>query len=98
MPYVIARPHKRFAALAASMLTLLVVASPAAADTGCQTAPTSPVFAQFGDTASYAPLQGVTFEGDMTGWSLNAAIVAGPTGRVRRRGPNPTRPGWSRAR
>ena len=33
------------------------------------------MFAQFGDTASYAPLQGGTFEGDMTGWSLNGASV-----------------------
>jgi hypothetical protein len=75
MPYIIARPPRRLIALAASMLTLMVAASPAAADTGCQTTSSSPVFATFGDIASYTPLQGGSFEGDMTGWSLNGASV-----------------------
>jgi hypothetical protein len=75
MPYVIARPPRRTIALAASMFALMVAASPAAADTGCPTVPTSPVFATFGDLASYTPLQGGTFEGDMSGWSLNGASV-----------------------
>lgn len=75
MPYVIARPPRRIIALAASLFALMVAASPAAADTGCPTVPTSPVFATFGDLASYTPLQGGTFEGDMSGWSLNGASV-----------------------
>jgi hypothetical protein len=77
MPYVIVRPG-RIIALAAASLTLMVAASPAAADTGCTTAPSSPVFAQFGDTANYMPLQGGNFEGPLTGWSLaKASVVSG---------------------
>jgi hypothetical protein len=75
MPYILTRPHKRFIAPLAAALALMVAASPAAADPGCAAAPSSPVFAQFGDTASYTPLAGGTFEGDMAGWSLNGASV-----------------------
>jgi hypothetical protein len=78
MPYIIGRPHKRILALVAASLTMMVAASPAAADTGCPTPPTSPVLAQFGDTANYTLLQGGNFEGNMAGWSLNkASVVSG---------------------
>jgi hypothetical protein len=36
----------------------------------------STVFAALGDTANYTPVSGGTFEGDMSGWTLNSASVA----------------------
>jgi len=36
----------------------------------------STVFSSLGDTANYTPLTGGTFEGDMSGWTLNSASVA----------------------
>ena len=36
----------------------------------------STVFAALGDTANYTPVTGGTFEGDMSGWTLNSASVA----------------------
>jgi hypothetical protein len=35
----------------------------------------SQVFAALGDTANYTPVAGGTFEGDMSGWTLNGASV-----------------------
>jgi hypothetical protein len=36
----------------------------------------STVFAALGDTANYTPVTGGTFEGGMSGWTLNSASVA----------------------
>ena len=79
MPYVTSWPHKRALALVAACFALAVAAQPAAAATTPTTCPdmvSSQVFAALGDTANYTPVIGGTFEGDMSGWTLNSASVA----------------------
>jgi hypothetical protein len=79
LPYVTSWPHKRALALVAACFALAVAAQPAAAATTPTTCPdmvSSQVFAALGDTANYSPLAGGTFEGDMSGWTLNGASVA----------------------
>ena len=76
LPYISQWPHKRVIVLAAACFALLVGAQTAAADSPCPYQPTSQVLAPFGDTANYTLVSGGTFEGDMTGWSLNGASVA----------------------
>jgi hypothetical protein len=49
---------------------------PAVALAGCPTSPVSQPFARFGDSASYTPLQGGSFESGTPGWSLTNASVA----------------------
>ena len=79
MPYVTSWPHKRALALVAACFALAVAAQPAAAATNPTTCPdmvSSQVFAALGDTANYTPVIGGTFEGNMSGWTLNSASVA----------------------
>jgi hypothetical protein len=79
LPYVTSWPHKRAIALVAACFALAVAAQPAAAATTPTTCPdtvSSQVFAALGDTANYTPVTGGTFEGDMSGWTLNGASVA----------------------
>jgi hypothetical protein len=79
LPYVTSWPHKRALALVAACFALAVAAQPAAAATTPTTCPdmvSSQVFAALGDTANYTPVLGGTFEGDMSGWTLNSASVA----------------------
>jgi hypothetical protein len=77
LPYVTSWPHKRALALVAACFALAVAAQPAAAATNnCPTLSSSTVFAALGDNANYTPVSGGTFEGDMTGWTLNNAAVA----------------------
>ncbi|MGZ4180109.1 MAG: hypothetical protein ACXVUL_05420 [Solirubrobacteraceae bacterium] len=78
MPYVTSWPHKRALALVAACFALAVAAQPAAAatPTTCPDTVSSTVFAALGDTANYTPVTGGTFEGDMSGWTLNSASVA----------------------
>ena len=78
MPYVIERPPKRLLAVAAALVSLLILAPAASADTstsGCPIPPSSQVLSQLGDTASYALVPGGDFEGNMSGWTLNGASV-----------------------
>jgi hypothetical protein len=76
LPYVSSWPHKRALALVAACFALAVAAQPAAADTlNCPTLSSSTVFAALGDNANYTPVSGGTFEGDMSGWTLNSASV-----------------------
>ena len=61
---------------ALSGTALLVGAVPAVAGAACPSSPSSNVFAQFNDNASYVLVQGGNFESGASGWSLtNAAIV-----------------------
>jgi hypothetical protein len=78
LPYVTSWPHKRALALVAACFALAVAAQPAAAatPTTCPDMVSSTVFAALGDTANYTPVTGGTFEGDMSGWTLNSASVA----------------------
>jgi hypothetical protein len=77
LPYVTSWPHKRALALVAACFALAVAAQPAAAATNnCPTLSSSTVFAALGDNANYTPVSGGTFEGNMTGWTLNNAAVA----------------------
>jgi len=78
LPYVTSWPHKRALALVAACFALAVAAQPAAAatPTTCPDMVSSTVFSALGDTANYTPLTGGTFEGDMSGWTLNSASVA----------------------
>ena len=78
MPYVTSWPHKRALALVAACFALAVAAQPAAAatPTTCPDTVSSTVFAALGDTANYTPVTGGTFEGGMSGWTLNSASVA----------------------
>lgn len=78
LPYVTSWPHKRALALVAACFALAVAAQPAAAatPTTCPDMVSSTVFSALGDTANYTPLTGGTFEGDMSGWTLNNASVA----------------------
>ena len=78
MPYVTSWPHKRALALVAACFALAVAAQPAAAatPTTCPDTISSTVFAALGDTANYTPVTGGTFEGGMSGWTLNSASVA----------------------
>ena len=78
MPYVTSWPHKRALALVAACFALAVAAQPAAAatPTTCPDMVSSTVFSALGDTANYTPVTGGTFEGDMSGWTLNSASVA----------------------
>jgi hypothetical protein len=74
-------------ALVAACFALLVVAHPSAASAEgyygsgdsyrCTPTlnPAAPVFAPLADTANYVVLPGGTFEGEMSGWSLNGASV-----------------------
>jgi hypothetical protein len=64
--------------LVAACFALAVAAQPAAAAARvtCPTLSSSPLFAALGDTANYTPVSGGTFEGAMTGWTLNNAAVA----------------------
>jgi hypothetical protein len=78
LPYVTSWPHKRALALVAACFALAVAAQPAAAATTPTTCPdmvSSQVFAALGDTANYTPVAGGTFEGDVSGWTLNGASV-----------------------
>jgi hypothetical protein len=76
VPYVINRPPRRALALVAACLGLAVTAAPAAANTtSCALPVSNPVFASLGDTADYFALPGGTFEGSLSGWSLNGAHV-----------------------
>ena len=77
MPYVTSWPHKRALALVAACFALAVAAQPAAAatHTTCPDMVSSTVFSALGDTANYTPVTGGTFEGDMSGWTLNGASV-----------------------
>jgi hypothetical protein len=79
LPYVTSWPHKRVLALVAACFALAVAAQPAAAATTPTTCPdtvSSQVFAALGDTANYTPVAGGSFEGDVSGWTLNGASVA----------------------
>ena len=76
LPYVTSWPHKRVLALVAACFALAVAAQPAAAATNnCPTLSSSTVFSALGDNANYTPVSGGTFEGDMSGWTLNSASV-----------------------
>jgi hypothetical protein len=78
MPYVMDWPPKRILALAAVGVAFLVGAPAASADSTCPSPPSSNVFSQFGDDASYSLVPGGDFEGDTSGWSLdNASVVQG---------------------
>ncbi len=57
-------------------VVLFVGVAPAVANAGCPSSPVSRPFAQFGDTATYTPLQGGSFESGTPGWSLTNASVA----------------------
>lgn len=70
----------RFAVKLACMAGLVVgllalMAAPAMAS-NCQGGSLSKPFAQFGDSASYAPVSGGSFESGAAGWSLTRASVA----------------------
>jgi hypothetical protein len=76
MPYVMDWPPKRVLAVALVGLAMLIAAPVASADSGsCPVPPSSPVFSQFGDGASYALVPGGNFEGSTAGWTLNGASV-----------------------
>ncbi len=61
---------------ALSGTALLIAAVPAAASAACPSSPSSNVFAEFNDNASYVLVQGGNFESGAAGWSLtNAAVV-----------------------
>jgi hypothetical protein len=64
--------------LVAACFALAVAAQPAAAAPRltCPTLSSAPLFTALGDNANYTPLSGGTFEGSMTGWTLNHAAVA----------------------
>jgi hypothetical protein len=52
-----------------------VASTPASPVAGCPGVPSSPLLSSLTDLAFYAPVAGGTFEGPMTGWSLNNAQV-----------------------
>ena len=71
---------RRIAALAAIALVSTLGGAPAASATvACQARSESQVFSPWGDTRSYFPLAGGTFEAGTPSWSLSggAAVVAG---------------------
>jgi hypothetical protein len=82
MPYVIrAQQLRRLAAalFAAALLSCIACAAAGAATSsggGCPSSATSTPFSRFGDTASYSPLAGGSFESGTPGWSLTSASVA----------------------
>ena len=79
MPYVSRPIYKRVIAFAIACFSVLVAAHPATAAQTCSNQATSPVFAPFGDTAGYVPVQGGSFEANQSWkWSLaDASLVAG---------------------
>jgi hypothetical protein len=81
MPYVMDWPPKRILGVVVvglASLAMLVGAPAASADSQCPMPASSPVFSQFGESASYALVPGGGFEGDTPGWTFdNASVVSG---------------------
>jgi hypothetical protein len=75
MPYTVCPKQVRKLAAALCGAAAIVVAVPAAASAACPSSATAAPFAQFGDSASYSPLQGGNFETDAQGWSLSHSQV-----------------------
>jgi hypothetical protein len=78
LAFLIRPPFARVVRRAAGLACLILVGTAGAALADCPPPPVSTPFAQWGDTNSYFPVPGGSFEGAATTWSLsNASLSAG---------------------
>lgn len=78
MPYIIDWPRKRAIGLAVAAVGLLMPAGPAMASataSSCGSGGGSSVFSAFGDTSSYLPVPGGSFEASTAKWTLTKEYI-----------------------